>query len=164
MWSLTEPDIDATALYDTCTTGLQNVHLSQKLDLAKPLVEGAYAAYVTFAAAGLLHQFPRSEVVGEVTRHEMSSLYDNRLARLGSPGRQAHDFILNGPRNGRCPLCGHRRVSTLDHHLPQSRFAAVALYPLNLVPACKDCNFTKRQTTSETEEENTLHPYFDNVE
>jgi hypothetical protein len=164
MWSLPEPRISATTLYDTCTTGLQNVQLSQKLNLPKPLVEGAYATYVKFANAGLLHQFPRSEAIGEVTRHDMSSLYENRLARLGSPGRQAYDLILNGPRNGRCPLCGHRRVSTLDHHLPQSRYAAVALYPLNLVPACKDCNFTKRQTTSATEEQNTLHPYFDNVE
>lgn len=52
-------------------------------------------------------------------------------------------------------------MSTLDHHLPKSKFPALAVTPSNLIPACSDCNKSKLASSPHTEEEQTFHPYFD---
>jgi hypothetical protein len=52
----------------------------------------------------------------------------------------------------------------LDHHLPKSRYPALAVAPLNLIPACMDCNKAKLERIPHSSAEETLHPYFDNVE
>ena len=55
-------------------------------------------------------------------------------------------------------------MSTLDHHLPKARYPALAVTPINLVPACADCNRAKTDSIAKTREEQSLHPYFDDVE
>lgn len=164
MWRVPAPEIDASALYQTCVNGTRDADLCTRLQLSRALIEQAYSAYVEAASSGQLHTFPVSRTIGIVTSQEMSAVYENRMVRSDAPGRPAYDMIMAAPLHGRCPLCGHRRVSTLDHHLPQSQYAALAIYPLNLVPSCKDCNTTKKHMIPTTEGDSTLHPYFDNVE
>lgn len=55
-------------------------------------------------------------------------------------------------------------VSTLDHHLPKSHYPVLAVTPVNLVPACGDCNKAKLASLPRRPNEETLHPYFDDVE
>ena len=86
-------------------------------------------------------------------------VYDGRMAAQGSPGRAIYDAIKVGSPNGLCPLCGQRVVATLDHYLPKSRYAALAVNPANLIPACSDCNKAKSDAVADT-----LHPYYDNIE
>jgi hypothetical protein len=45
--------------------------------------------------------------------------------------------------------------------LPKALFPALAVNPLNLVPACAVCNHTKRKARPTRAEEQTFHPYFD---
>ena len=73
----------------------------------------------------------------------MVRVYDGRMAAQGSPGRTIYDAIKLASPNGLCPLCGQRVVATLDHYLPKSRYAALAVNPANLIPACSDCNKAK---------------------
>ena len=94
-----------------------------------------------------------------VTAEEMVRLYDQKMVARRSPGRAIYDNLRLAPRNGRCPLCGHREVMTLDHYLPKASFSALAVNPTNLVPACWDCNRAKLASVVAT-----LHPYFDDVE
>ncbi len=61
-------------------------------------------------------------------------------------------------------MCGQRVVSTLDHVLPKSRFPALTVTPLNLVPVCKDCNFGKLADIAEGEDSEVLHPYFGTID
>jgi hypothetical protein len=75
-----------------------------------------------------------------------------------------YDKLLAVPINGICPLCGLRTVSTLDHHLPKASFPALAVTPINLVPACSDCNRAKIDILIVGPDEQTIHPYFDDVE
>ena len=89
----------------------------------------------------------------------MVRVYDGRMAAQGSPGRAIYDAIKVGSPNGLCPLCGQRVVATLDHYLPKSRYAALAVNPANLIPACSDCNKAKSNAVDDT-----LHPYYDNIE
>lgn len=64
---------------------------------------------------------------------------------------------------GLCPICGIDPVSELDHFLPRSRFAPLAIYARNLVPNCHDCNHIKLAGFGgQTEEELAfIHAYFD---
>ena len=81
--------------------------------------------------------------MGSVTTDEMVSVYDQRMAGKKGPGRHVYDAIKLLPKQGICPFCDHRPVSTLDHLLPKRLFPALAVTPDNLVGACADCNKTK---------------------
>jgi hypothetical protein len=98
-----------------------------------------------------------------VTQAEMSDVYELRMVDKRSPGRAVYDAILALPPHGRCPLCGQRVVSTLDHHLPRQHHPALVVVPANLVPCCADCNYAKLAVVPASEEEQSLHPYFDDV-
>lgn len=95
----------------------------------------------------------------DVTAKEMSWIYENRMVGKKSPGRPVYDAIRTASPQGRCPLCGHRDVTTVDHYLTKSAYAALAVNPANLIPACGDCNKMKSSAVL-----GTLHPYYDNVE
>ena len=94
----------------------------------------------------------------------MKSLYKNKFAHKGQPGYELYNKIKSIPANGLCPLCGHRQVSTIDHYLPQSLYTSYVLTPVNMVPACADCNKNKLDEISNNEEGNFIHPYFDDIE
>ena len=54
--------------------------------------------------------------------------------------------LLAHNAGGRCCLCACRGRRTLDHYLPQATYPEFSVLPLNLVPACWDCNHTKDTT------------------
>lgn len=115
--------------------------------------------------AGTVHTLPQQGILnGDVESDEMEKVYTNRMAKADTPGRPIYDALLAAPAYGRCPLCNQRTVSTLDHQLPKTTHSALVVTPLNLVPACKDCNTTKLDKLPASAAEVTLHPYFDNVE
>jgi hypothetical protein len=138
--------------------------LKERLTATEPYVVAAAMAFDTAATNAQLHTIPSQTTVGRVTKEEMVYVYDGRMADKESPGRYIYDEIITAPAQGRCPLCGQRNVTTLDHHLPKARFPALAVVPTNLVPSCYDCNIVKRTVMPQTQEEQTLHPYYDDVE
>jgi hypothetical protein len=94
----------------------------------------------------------------------MKNVYNDKLVKKSQPGREIYDRLLNAPKLNKCPFCGFRVVSTLDHHLPKAKYPTLAVTPTNLIPSCFECNKTKTAVRPLTPEEETLHPYFDNVE
>lgn len=44
----------------------------------------------------------------------------------------------------KCPYCGIQEANTLDHYMPESRYGALAVCRMNLVPMCGTCNNLKR--------------------
>ena len=103
-------------------------------------------------------------VSGQVSADEMVKVYTDRMVGKQSPGRIYYDKLKSTPPHGRCPLCGQRVVSTLDHHLPKANYPALAVTPINLIPSCNDCNKIKSNNIPTCAAEETLHPYFDDVE
>lgn len=103
-------------------------------------------------------------VGGQVTAKEMGRVYSNRMAKKGAPGRDVYEAILHSAPQDRCPLCVQRMVTTLDHHLPKAYYPVFSVNPLNLVPACADCNKAKLSNYPENPEEVPLHPYYDNID
>lgn len=127
-------------------------------------IEEASDEYAAAALTASLHEILASDLVGtNVTRDEMVCVYTDRMAKKGAPGRYIYDDIFAAPAQGKCPLCGQRAVETLDHHLPKARYPALAVAPLNLVPACYMCNKAKHEAPGEATEV-CLHPYFDVID
>ncbi|MFJ9642166.1 hypothetical protein [Streptomyces sp. NPDC101206] len=60
-------------------------------------------------------------------------------------------------------LCGHGIADTLNHQLPKIVYPLLAVAPLNLVPACRGCNSHRSELAPRTAEEQTLHPYCDDL-
>lgn len=99
-----------------------------------------------------------------VTKNEMVKLYENKFGKLGQPGRDYYDAIMDLPKHNLCPICGYRPVDSLDHYLPKEKFPALSISPINLIPACLGCNKLKSSSKPSTSEEEFIHPYFDNIE
>ncbi|WNI16214.1 HNH endonuclease [Actinacidiphila sp. ITFR-21] len=96
-------------------------------------------------------------------RDELTKNYTQRMARKGTPGKDEYDKIKSATPFGRCPLCGHRDVETIDHQLPKKAYPLLAVVPANLVPACRSCNTVKGESEPKIAEDQTLHPYFDDI-
>jgi 5-methylcytosine-specific restriction endonuclease McrA len=134
-----------------------------KLEAIEDIIVDTSDTFELAAMATQLHTLPHmNNIGGQVSTREMASLYDRRFARKGSAGRPIYDAIFAAAP--RCPLCGHGTVSTLDHHLPKAHYPALAVAPLNLVPACADCNKNKIDITPMAGADGTIHPYFDDIE
>ncbi|WP_392670222.1 HNH endonuclease [Streptomyces sp. LN785] len=136
-------------------------------------IEGAAKRFAEHAIRSEVHVLnplefrPEGRGLGtplKITTNDLSKkLYDQRMAKLGSPGRGIYDLIKLAPKNGLCPLCGVRKVGTLDHYLPRASYSALSVTPLNLIPACSECNRFKHDKHPTKEEEQTFNPYVDDV-
>jgi hypothetical protein len=93
----------------------------------------------------------------------MTKVYNDKLVKKGQPGRPYYERLRLSAKNNICPFCNQRVVTTLDHILPKSKYPTFAISPVNLTPACADCNKFKDTYEPNRPEEELLHPYFDNI-
>jgi hypothetical protein len=132
-----------------------------------PDIVAAETQYDIFARAASLHNFPRVDDVdgpnGTVTAKELKSLYTYRMLDEEQPGRAIYDRLILSAGDT-CPLCGVNSVFTLDHHLPKKECPVLSVAPFNLIPACRDCQSEKMEDFPANAEDQTLHPYYDNVD
>ncbi|MDG4760479.1 HNH endonuclease signature motif containing protein [Micromonospora sp. WMMD710] len=164
MWTVPRPSFDAREVYVACYASLRDEKTRESLVLLD--IDVVFAAYV-FASVGpnaMLHTLtyfsdrPTSkDVQAALKKAYTAGMVENK------PGRYYYDRLLAAAVHGRCPLCGHGRVSTLDHQLPKSSYPLLAVVPDNLVPACADCNHRKNDLAPSSSETQTLHPYFDDA-
>src|SRR5260370_5894030 len=164
MWKVDKPQRTARWTYTHCIATIGDAALKARLELIEDDVADASDEFQAAAITTTLHTIQPADHVGSVRRKELADLYTNRFAKAKSRGGVMYDELMTAPANARCPLCGHRQVSTLDHHLPKSQYPALAVAPLNLIPACLDCNKAKLERVPHSSAEETLHPYFDDVE
>ena len=146
-----------------CIASIQDPALTDRLALVADQLEAAEAAYVNRGGEAELFLVPKTLGIGAVTVEEMKRVYKGTFAK-SKRTRDIYDTIKKLPVNDICPICGQRTVGTLDHYLAQSLHSALAITPANLVPACSDCNKAKLDAQPLTAAEQTLHPYFDNVD
>ena len=165
MWPLSKPSHDLRDILNRCRACMNNVNLANRIETATAALELAKTHYEAVVTVGNFYTIPSADTVaGIVSREEMEWLYTSKFSKKGSPVRVIYDEILTGAPNGMCPLCGQRTVSTLDHYLAKSQHPALTVTPVNLVPACRDCNTEKLAHQPSCAEQQTLHPYYDNVE
>jgi hypothetical protein len=132
-----------------------------------PNIVAAETQYDQFARAATLHNFPQEDHVdgpnGTVTAGELKRLYAYRMRHENQPGRAIYNRLILSAGEI-CPLCGVREVKTLDHHLPQADYPILSVAPINLIPACRDCQSEKMEGFPTVAQDQTLHPYYDNVD
>lgn len=163
MLSLSRPKYTAQESYTLCISRVRNPDLKTRLKGATAAVVNASQEYDDAATSFTLHQIVRSSLVaGNVTAKEMEKVYTQRMVDEDAPGREVYDAIYNSSE--RCPLCGHRDVDTLDHHLPKAHYPALVVAPLNLTPCCTPCNKAKLDVVPRTAESVALHPYYDSID
>ncbi|HEX8607369.1 MAG TPA: hypothetical protein VF679_01870 [Pedobacter sp.] len=147
--------------------------MKERLEKSSDDVANAAVVYESKIAVHKLFTIPRNKstkgnknirILGKITINEMKDVYTSYFARRGSRGRDLYDKILAMPKHSKCPYCSHRQVSTVDHYLSKAYFPLLSVVPANLVPCCKDCNFSIGSSYPKKAEDELLHPYFDNVE
>lgn len=159
-------DLPAHTVADVvvCLEGhIESADLQQRLMDSIVALEAAEATYQVRGEAEQLYRIAEGKHVGQVTLAEMKDMY-GRMSRKGGHARHIYDAIKNLSPRGICPLCCQRTVSTLDHYLAKAGHAAFTVTPWNLVPACKDCNTDTKVRKPGTYSEQTLHPYYDEVD
>ncbi|MEV0058297.1 HNH endonuclease signature motif containing protein [Nocardia sp. NPDC050718] len=70
--------------------------------------------------------------------------------------------VIRGAVRRLCPMCGQREASTLDHFLPKEIFPEYSIFPLNLIPACPECNTQKRSYVGD-HQTRLIHAYLDDL-
>lgn len=165
MRKLRKPTDDATQVFQDCISSVRDIELRVKLQSVTEEIGTAANDYESAASGAVLHTFPQQQdIAGVVTAEEMSNVYKHRMAKSGASGRSIYDKIRASSPQGKCPLCGCRMVSTVDHHLPKSRYPALAVTPINLIPACAECNKDKSERFPQSEIEQTFNPYYDDID
>jgi 5-methylcytosine-specific restriction endonuclease McrA len=165
MKKLSKPNDSALDVFTACIDKIRDDNLKMRLIACSQEIQDSAVEFDLKVSHAQLHTIlPKDNVATVVTVNEMKSVYTNRMAKKLAPGRIYYDKLMSLPDHGRCPLCFQRVVSTLDHHLPKAHFPSLAVSPFNLIPACQDCNKTKSEGIPTCSEEETLHPYYDDVE
>jgi hypothetical protein len=167
MRAIVAPVYDTQTVYQTCTNSISDDVLRARLNMVTHRIVLAAQDYDQRAALNNLYSIPpnisRNDdiVVGAVTKKELKAVYSDHMVVRTKPARTIYDQLLATAPLGRCPFCGFGQASTLDHYLPKSKYPLVSVLPLNLVPACKDCNKDKGISIATTAETQCLHPYYD---
>jgi 5-methylcytosine-specific restriction endonuclease McrA len=165
MRKLPKPVDSVEEVFLECISNMRNEQDKSKLASCKNVIAEAARHFEAKVEANQAHTIGRTDnIAGIVTKEDMSKVYNDKMAKKSAPGRKYYDKYIAAPKNGICPLCGHRVASTLDHYLPKKKYPIFAVTPLNLVPACKDCNTGKSEFDFTKSEEETIHPYFDDIE
>ena len=165
MWPVVKPSISAAEAFTSCTGRVRNLDLRKRLQDIAPIIVADSQTYDASATSTDLHLLQQSDNVGGiVTVGEMVSVYDYRMVPETAPGRWVYDAILLSADDEMCPLCGHRRVKTLDHILAKTRYPSLAVGPYNLIPCCTDCNKSKSNVPPMAKEDQYIHPYYDRVD
>ncbi|MES2641054.1 MAG: HNH endonuclease signature motif containing protein [Myxococcota bacterium] len=162
MRTVAAPVDDPLDIYRLCAAGYSGDRNARLIAIELTVADDA-ASFDAKAPSADYHLVVARRDVNEgaitVTNDEMKALYSDKLA--DGPGRPVYDRLRSAARI--CPLCGQRVVSTLDHYLPKSKYPSLSVHPRNLIPACADCNKTKQAKVGTISDENTIHPYFDDI-
>jgi len=162
---ITKPTITVRTVFTDCISNIRDPQLKVQLTSCANLLETAEADLDNKFKTKKVHLTPQNLTISGSIGHDiMVKVYDQKMAKKGSPGRIHYDDILSSAPGGKCPLCSQRIATTLDHYLPKSKYPSFSVTPINLIPSCTDCNKGKLAEFPTKSEEQTLNPYYDDVE
>lgn len=164
MRSLPKPDVTGAEVLRLCAASIRDPDLKGRLLRAEAFVEAAEEIYLERGEVGELHAIRETKTVGGfLTRNEMERVYSGTFVK-SSRTRSTYGKLKKVCVNDICPLCGQGTIHQLDHYLPIASFPAYGVTAINLVPACSDCNKYKHIHVPANAGEQTIHPYFDEVD
>lgn len=173
MRQLKKPEYLFGDVLDTCVRGILRGNRDLKdlivRDKATIILDGQ--KYEQDCPQGQLYTYQELKMchnsvpIPEADKRHYIRLYETYFVpESKTEAREIYDALLNAAKE-ECPFCGGiGEPKNLDHFLPKTRFPQFSVFPLNLIPACLDCNLDSKKTSyASTEEEQTIHPYLDNV-
>lgn len=164
MRSLPNPTFNVEDVLSACISSIRDPILAAELGLVLTAIRQAESDYRVRGRSMTLYAIlPSRDIIGILTKTAMMRVYSGTFVR-SSRTRHLYDALKAAPQYGICPLCSQRTVSTIDHYLPQTVHANLIVVPLNLVPACAECNKGKLDFQPTCEAEQGFHPYFDNFD
>ena len=165
MRKLEKPKDISAEVFLECISIVKNANLKKRLTACTDLITNATTEFDEKVTKGQLFTVARETVVnGDVTAKELMDVYTLRMAKKNTPGRVLYDRIKLSSPYGICPLCSQREATSLDHYLPKAEYPRLSIVSINLVPACTDCNKSKLVNWPKEPEEETIHPYYDDIE
>lgn len=164
MLRLDMPDFNADTVYKACTEGIDDAIQGALVLGCINHISDAEAEFNQRAQAKTTQlQTMGMGTLTAITRNDLKNLYDQQMVNT-KLGRVYYDLLKLSAPFEMCPMCGHGLVSTLDHYLPKFRYPLLSVVPINLIPCCKDCNTGKLISYPVTPQDQTLHPYYDDIE
>src|SRR4051812_2298799 len=139
MHQLPPPKFGAKVVFAACIKQVADKGLKKNLSAICDEIHKCDTRYRAAGRKAKLYTLAVHDKVGKVPSEEMIKVYTGRMAKKGASGRHYYDTLRASAPNGRCPLCGQPKVSTLDHHLPKAEFPSLVVTPHNLIPCCADC-------------------------
>lgn len=163
MRHLPKPLFGAQSTFEACVDSLDAGDLKTRLSSIANQIVAAETDYLHHGEQNSLYSIATAKAVGAASLEDMKRLYKGTFVRSVKT-RHLYHTLKKLPQNDTCPLCSQRTVTTLDHYLAQSLHPALVVTPANLVPACSECNKLKLDKQPASAVEQTLHPYFDNLD
>ncbi|PKN40500.1 MAG: endonuclease [Deltaproteobacteria bacterium HGW-Deltaproteobacteria-18] len=171
MLKLNHPTFDYVETINRCCSGITgNPDFRGKVISSSDILISEAENYERLAPTGSLYTIQPTPktidenqiVIGNMSRSDLLKLYSTYFVDQDKPARPIYDIIMASAKE-KCPFCGGiGRPKNLDHYLPKAHFPQFSIFPLNLIPSCRDCNMDgKGHTFATCEEEHILHPYLD---
>jgi hypothetical protein len=165
MLKIDSPIFDVEVLFMESVSTVSNAALKSELEDCLDILKIAETDFDDKFKTFEIHLIPQLNTVkGSIGKKEMKIVYDYRMVSPKMPGRPYYDKIIKSAPNGKCPLCSVRTADTIDHYLPKMKYPVYALTPITLVPSCTICNEDKHTSFPTKSEEQTLHPYYDDID
>lgn len=163
------PEYGFEDVLNTCAEGMGQRNRKATFKATIPNFVTIGSRYQQLGEDGVLFSYPRvatpirdTVVVAPLTKANLVNLYEGNLRNKDKPARSIYENLL-ASTNEKCPFCGdigHPR--NLDHFLPLAHFPQFSVMPINLIPACRDCNMgEKGDDFALNASDQILHPYLD---
>lgn len=163
------PDYAFEDVLNTCADGMGLVNIKATFRATIPDFVAIGGRYQQLGEDGVLFSYPRIEnlttntvVLAPLTKAKLVNLYKGNLRNKEKPARRIYESLL-ASTNEKCPFCGDiGQPRNLDHFLPLAYFPQFSVMPINLIPACRDCNMgEKGDDFALNASDQILHPYLD---
>lgn len=165
MRRIDKPTITVSDVLIDCISNMQDMALKEALTNSIDVMENAETELEEKIRTNTLYRIPHNQEINRIANAtNLKKIYTDRMVKKDNNGRKYYDLLLLSAPKGKCPLCSQRQATTLDHYLPKSFYPLLSVTPINLVPSCKDCNTGKLTDYPTQCNEETLHPYYDDVE
>lgn len=162
---LSKPTVTTLESFRACIASVrpEKKLLYQKVE--KAIIDEA-DLYDKHAAEFIAYTPNTSTFVGSqdsgINKGEMVALYEQKMAH--PKGSARHIYLQLRDAAEECPFCESADADTLDHYLDKAVYPALAISPVNLIPACLRCNKNKNDNLKSHHTEHPIHPYYDDLE
>ena len=165
MWSVEPSDISVSTIAKDAAAKVRDKSLAKRLRGARPSLEANHAKYADEASSASSHEIAaEGYVVADVTDAEILWIYKQHMAKPTGGAREWYDALVAAARYELCSYCQHGQATTLDHYVPKALVGGLAIEPLNLVPACPQCNHKLLAYSPSARAEQLFHPFYESVD